>query len=187
MNGPANFLWFCDLANFVVAVALWRESSLLFSSQAVGVLLIQLVWIVDFGAALLLGVHPVGGTEYMFDAAEPLWVRLLSLFHVFVPVLLCWALARLGHDPRGWKLQTAIAWIVLPVTFFFTDPALNLNWLRQPFGVEQTLMPPLAYLVFCMVAYPLVLYLPTHAARWFWQRRRRPAAGAPVRGRLALR
>ena len=58
----------------------------------------------------------------MFDAAEPLWLRLLSLFHVVVPVLLPWAIRRLGYDPRGWKLQTAIAWVVLPVTYLSTDP-----------------------------------------------------------------
>ena len=32
-HGPENFLWFCDLANFLVAFALLTESSLLLSSQ----------------------------------------------------------------------------------------------------------------------------------------------------------
>jgi hypothetical protein len=90
-----------------------------------------------------------------------------------VPVLLVWGVARLGYDRRGWKLQTGIAWIVLPICFFFADPARNLNWLHQPFGIPQTLMPPLAYLLFCMLAYPLVLYLPTHGALAAWQRRLR--------------
>lgn len=172
MHGPVNFLWFCDLANFIVALALWRESSLLLSSQAVGVLLIQAVWIVDFTAALLFRLHPIGGTEYMFDVAEPLWLRSLSLFHVMVPILLVWSLARLGYDPRGLRLQTGIACVVLPFCFFFTDPALNLNWLHGPFGLRQTLMPPAAYLLFCLLAYPLVLYLPSHGLLSAWQRRR---------------
>lgn len=186
MNGPVNFLWFCDLANFILLAAVWLESPLLFSSQAVSVLLIQIVWTLDFTGALLTGRHLVGGTEYMFDATLPLWLRLLSLFHVVVPVLLLWAIHRLGYDPRGWKLQTAVAWVVLPVTFFLTDPALNLNWLWKPFGIEQTLMPPWAYLLLCMAAYPLVLYLPTHWALWRWSsslraggRRALPLAGTP--------
>jgi len=101
-NGPANFLWFCDLASFVLAAALWMESALLVSSQAVGVLLVQVLWTVDVAARLLLGFHPIGGTQYMFDPARPLWVRLLSLFHVAMPVLLVWGLWRLGYHRRGW-------------------------------------------------------------------------------------
>lgn len=172
MHGPVNFLWFCDLANFVVALALWRESSLLLSSQAVGVLLIQLVWIVDFSVALFVGSHPIGGTEYMFDAAEPLWLRLLSLFHVFVPFILLWGMARLGYDRRGLGVQCGLAWLVMPICFLWTDPALNLNWLWGPFGAEQTLMSPQVYLLFCLLAYPLILYLPAHWALSAWHRRR---------------
>jgi hypothetical protein len=172
-SGPENFLWFCDAANFVVGLAIWTESPLLFSSQAAGVLLIQLLWMVDYFTALLFGVHPIGGTEYMFDAATPWWQRAFSLFHVAVPALVVWGLYRLGYDRRGWKLQTAIAWVVLPATFLLSDPASNINWLRQPFGVPQTLMPPAAYLAFSMLAYPLVLFFPSHLALSWWARRSR--------------
>ena len=160
--GPVNFLWLCDAANLIIALGLWLESPLLLSAQAVSVLLIQLVWMIDFFGRLLAGVHLIGGTEYMFDPAKPLPVRLLSLFHVFVPVLLVWALWRLGYERRGWRLQTLIAWILLPVTFLVADPELNVNWLWKPFNVEQTLMPPVVYLLVCLVAYPLLIYLPTH-------------------------
>ena len=37
VNGPANFLWLCDFANFVTCVAIWRGSARLASSQLVGV------------------------------------------------------------------------------------------------------------------------------------------------------
>ncbi len=173
-SGPANFLWLCDVANFIIAVAIWRESSLLFSSQTVSVLIIQLVWIVDVAGRLVLGFHPVGGTEYMFAATQPPVVKLLSLFHAWMPVLLLWAISRLGYDRRGWRLQTLIAWLVLPASFF-ADPERNLNWLWEPFGVPQTVMPPLLYLLVCMFAYPLLLYLPTHAllSLWFSLRSRR--------------
>ena len=39
--GPQIFFWFCDIGNFVLCVALWRESRLLFSWQAVSLLLVQ--------------------------------------------------------------------------------------------------------------------------------------------------
>ncbi len=165
--GAVNFLWLCDVALFVLLVALWTESPLLFSSQATGVLVIQGVWIVDVAARLALGFHPIGGTEYMFDPAEPIGVRALSLFHLWVPILILWALWRLGYDRRGWKLQTLFAWMVLPPSLL-TDPTLNINWMWRPFGIEQTWLPPAVYMLSTLVLYPLLLFWPTHLvlARW---------------------
>lgn len=161
-NGPENFLWLCDLANIILLIALCRESSLLMSSQAVGVLLIQVVWVLDFLSALLLGSHLSGGTEYMFDAGQPAWLRAMSLFHIVMPPFLLWGVHRLGYDRRGWLLQTVIAWLLMAATFLLTDPSLNINWLWEPFGLSQSLLPPYAILLFMMLAYPLVVVLPTH-------------------------
>lgn len=176
-EGPANFLWLCDLANFVVLAALWAESALLFSAQAVSVLIIQAAWWLDFFGRWATGVHLVHGTEYMFDPAEPTVIKALSLFHLWMPPLLLWAIRRLGYDRRAWALQTGVLWLVLPLSFL-ADPARNLNWLWAPFGVPQTLMPPPAYLAFCLLAYPLVLYWPTHRLLLAWSRRRQPAQGS---------
>jgi len=170
--GPQNFLWMCDLANLIVGVAIWIESPLLFSSQAVAVLIIQALWIVDVCGRLLLGLHVIGGTEYMFDPERSIGLRALSLFHVFVPILVLWAIRRLGYDPRGWKLQTLIVWLLLPLTYLVTDPERNINWLWKPFGLAQTVLPELGYLALAMLAVPLVLYLPTHAVLARWTRNR---------------
>ena len=114
----------------------------------------------------------------MFETARPLLGRLLSLFHVFVPILLLYAVWRLGHDRRGWRLQTLICWLVLPLSFWIGDPPANLNFLWSPFGIEQVWMPPILFLAFCMVAYPLLIYLPTNALLTAWLRR----AGRPIHG-----
>lgn len=160
--GPQNFLWLCDLANIILLFGIFRESALIVSSQAVGVLLVQILWIVDFLSGALLGAHVIGGTEYMFDTQVSLWLRSLSLFHVAIPPLLVFVLWRLGYDPRGLKLQCIIVWLLLPVTYVFTAPELNINWLHSPFGHTQTLLPALAFLAVMMLAYPLILFLPTH-------------------------
>ena len=159
--GAVNFLWFCDLANLLIALAFWIESPLLLSSQAVGVLLIQILWIVDVLGRLALGVHLIGGTEYMFDEATPLPLRLVSLFHVVTPPLLLWGLRRMGYDGRGLKLQTVIAIVVMPLSWL-GGAELNLNWAWSPFGVEQTLLPPLVYLPVAMAGLVAIVYLPSH-------------------------
>jgi hypothetical protein len=171
-HGPQNFLWFCDLANFLIAGSLWIESRLIFSSQAVAVLLAQVLWVVDVLGRLLFGVHPIGGTEYMFDAATPLALRLMSLFHVGMLALLVWGTRRLGYDPRGLRLQLAIAAVILPVSWLF-GPEHNLNWTWGPFGAVQEALPPLVYLLLLPLGYLVVLYLPSHWALSLWAPSRR--------------
>ncbi len=183
-NGPANFLWLCDFANWVVFLAIWVESTLLISSQLAGILLIQLVWAVDFGGGLLFGLHPVGGTEYMFDAAKPLWLRGLSLFHLWTVPLLVWLVRRVGYDRRGWRMQTAIAGVLFPLGIFAGTREQNLNWMYAPFGLPQTLFDPL---LFAFVAVPLaalLLFLPGDwIARRLFVGQSRPAASEPAPGR----
>jgi hypothetical protein len=169
-SGPQNFFWLCDVANFVVGLALWLESPLLISSQAVGVLFVQILWCGDFFGRLLLGFHPIGGTDYMFDPAKPIYLRMFSLFHVAMPPLLLWVVRRLGYDRRGWLLQTAFTCILLPVTWLVADPSRNFNWVWKPFGQPQELLSPLAYLLALLVLYPLLLYLPTHLILTRWMK-----------------
>jgi hypothetical protein len=161
--GPQNFLWFCDIGNFIIAAALWTESRRLFSWQAVSVLAIQLLYTVDLAVALVTGFHPIGGSEYMFVEATPLHVRLLSLFHVATPMILIWGLRRYGYDGRAFWMQSIAAWIVLPIGYLF-GPDQNLNWVWGPFDRPQRVVPPLVYLGACLVLYPALIYFPSHWA-----------------------
>src|SRR5258708_19354388 len=83
--GLQNFLFFCDLGNLFLMLALWLESPLIFSWQATGLLLFQSLYAIDLAGALSTGSHIVGGTEYMFDPNLPLFIRLLRSFHVATP------------------------------------------------------------------------------------------------------
>jgi hypothetical protein len=170
--GAQNFLYFCDLGNISVAVALWSESALIFSWQASSLLLFQTLYTIDLVGALVSGRHVIGGTEYMFDPHLPLLVRWLSLFHVAMPPLLIWAIRRLGYDPRGWKLQTLTCWIVVPINYFWR-PGQNVNWARGLFFREQHVVPGLIYLWAYLVIVPLMVYYPTHLLLQWWSRKSR--------------
>jgi hypothetical protein len=161
--GPANFLWFSDIALFTTLVALWSENRLLVSMQAVAVLVLELLWCVDLLVGLLSGVFVIGLSPYMLDPDIPLFIRGLSLFHVVLPILFVWMLWRFGYDPRALALQTLVAWVVLPLCYLATDPRKNINWV---FGIgehtPQTWMPPDAYFALVMVLIPACAYVPTH-------------------------
>jgi len=160
--GPANFLWFSDVALIVTGVALWLENPLLVSMMTVGVLLPELLWNVTVFTRLLTGIRVSGLADYMFDTRIPKWIRTLSLFHVVLPVLMLWMLHRLGYDPRALPAQTALAWVILPLTYAVTKPEDNINWVYGPGARPQRQISPPLYLAFVLILFPLIVYVPTH-------------------------
>jgi len=159
--GVANFFLLCDIAVFLAVLGFWQASPLLLSSQAVATPVLGLVWLLDVSWRLLTGAHLLGGTEYMWATDQPLWVRLLSLFHVLLPVALFWAVRRVGYDPRGWQLQAAVAAAAMIASRFF-DPAKNMNYaFRDPFFHREWGPAPLHVAIVWAVTVAAV-YWPTH-------------------------
>lgn len=175
--GAQNFLYFCDAGNILIAIALWTESALLSSWQAVGLLVFQTLYAIDLLGAWLSGRHLIGGTEFMFEQKIPLLVRLLSLFHIVTPPLLLWAVKKLGYDSRGWKLQTLMTWILVPINYFWR-PEYNVNWARG-LGHEQHVLPGVVYLIGYLIVAPAVVYYPTDRVLQWWSKQ--TAHGAAVR------
>jgi hypothetical protein len=171
-SGPQNFWWLCNLAQFLLLIALWTNSVLLISSQAGTVLVVGLVWTVDFVAALLLGGSPFGITRYMFNEELALIQRATSLYHVFLPVLVLWLSARLGYDRRGLWLQCVIGTLAIVGSAVFGDAGRNLNYTEAPFGIEQTWLSDWQFIPLLCIATALLVYVPGH---WI------------IRGLLALR
>jgi hypothetical protein len=170
--GPTNFLYFCDVALLMTVVAIWREDALWASMAAVGILMPQLLWMVDFLGGLV-GMHPVGMTAYMFDTKYSLFARGLSFFHFWLPILLVYLVWRLGYDRRAFARWMLLAWALLAVCYFCmpAPPApagnpnlpVNINYVYGMSEQEpQTWMPQNAFFALLMVALPLCIYLPTH-------------------------
>jgi hypothetical protein len=114
--GPTNFLFFCDIALFLTLAAVWKESSLLASMAGVGILFPQALWMADF-LGTLVGFPITGMTGYMFDTKYSLFVRGLSFFHFWLPILLVYLVWRLGYDKQAFRGWTLLAWAVLFVCY----------------------------------------------------------------------
>ena len=159
--GVLNFLHFCDIAELFACIGFVANSALLISSQAVASLFVNAAWALDAGWKILFGHHLIGGTEYLFDPSYPLWVRLLSLFHLALPVLLLWALHQLGYDRRGLPLQLAIA-LAGFIASRFAPPADNMNYaFADPF-FHRAWGPAPVHLAVVFLFMLLVVYFPTH-------------------------
>jgi hypothetical protein len=160
--GASNFLWFSDIALLTSVIALWRASKLLASTQALSVAALECIWTVDFLCRLVSGREVFGLSGYMFDSTIPIFVRLLSLFHLWLSWLLIWMVWRYGYDRRALPIQTLVCWIVLLASYFIGSPAENINWVYGLGSSPQKLLAPTAYLLLMMAAIPLLVYVPTH-------------------------
>ena len=171
--GPSNFLYFCDVALFMTLVAVWSEKPIWAAMPAVGILVPQLVWCLDFLLASV-GIKFVGMTAYMFDSNITVFARSLSFFHFWLPFLLVYLVYRLGYDRRALLYWTILAWALVLFCYFFTPPPpapvgsttpVNINYV---FGLgevaRQSWMPELAWVGMLLVALPTLFYLPAHFA-----------------------
>jgi len=176
--GWPSFLRLCDIAVLLTCIGLWRSNTLLLSSQAVSSIVADAAWCVDVAWRLFLGRHLFGGTEYMWDKHFPLWVRLLSLYHVVLPALLIWSLRRVGYDQRGWKLQAGIAAVLFALSRFL-DPAVNINFAFRDPIFHRAWGPAPVHLLVMWLGLNALLYWPTHFvfARYLGQPKRLPLQG----------
>jgi hypothetical protein len=176
--GWRNFFQLCDVTVFLTVLGLWRGSALLLSSQAVGSLVVNLLWALDAGARLVSGHHLVGGTEYMWNAAFPLAVRLLSLFHLALPALHIWALRRTGYDPRGFRFEIVVVALVFVASRVIALPNTNPNFVFVAPLLGHALGPAPVHVALVIATQVAVMMLPAHLLL----RRHLPTVGQAVGG-----
>jgi hypothetical protein len=169
--GPTNFLYFCDIALILTLVGVWIESPLLVSMCAVGILVPQAVWVIDYVGGLI-GIQITGMTNYMFEEHRSLFLRGLSLFHGWLPFLLVYLVVKLGYDRRAFLYWAILAWVTILFCFFFMPPPntipgrltpVNINYVwGMSDATPQTWMHPYAWLACLMLGLPIVFFLPVH-------------------------
>jgi hypothetical protein len=159
--GPHNFVYLCDIAVILGCIGIWANNTLLISSQAVSSLIVDAMWAVDAAWRAALGRHIFGGTEYLFDPSHALWLRLLSLYHVAIPVVLLWAVHRAGYDRRGWALQSGIVAAAFAAARF-TPAAQNINFAFRLPVVDKPFGPAPLHVVVSILFMIFVVYWPTH-------------------------
>jgi hypothetical protein len=169
--GPTNFLYFCDVALILTLVGVWIESPLLISMCAVGIVMPQLIWVLDFGGNFF-GFSLLGMTDYMFKDTS-LFLRGLSLFHGWIPFLLLYLVWAVGYDSRAFLAWTVLAWALILICFFLmpmpsADAGLtpvNINYVWGPRDdVAQSWVSPGVWVLGLIAGLPLILFAPVHFA-----------------------
>jgi hypothetical protein len=173
-----NFLWFSNVALIGGLFAVWLESRRVASMLLVAVLLPETLWIADFLLSLLLsGATPLGMVSYLYDPEITLFVRLLSLYHPFLPFLLLWLVWRLGYDHTAWKRWIPVGMSILVLSFLFSSPERNVNFVWGLGGEPQHWMPPLAWLAVVLIGSGLMWWITQLLIASVWRRWRRQVDG----------
>ena len=168
--GPTNFLYFCDIALILTLVGIWIESPLLISMCAVGIVMSQALWVVDF-LGNLVGVPVTGMTDYMFEAQRSVFLRALSLFHGWLPFLLLYLVSKVGYDRRALVAWTALAWVLILICFFLMPPPnpnpgltpVNINYVWGfSDNVAQSWVSPNVWVAAMFVVLPALAFAPVH-------------------------
>ena len=155
--GVTNFLWFSDIAFFVMMPALWFRNRLIASMMAIGVLPLESLWMTSF----FTGGRFLGMANYMFDPHLALWLRGLSLFHFPMPAAILYMICRFGYDTRALYPQITLSIIVILLTHSLTEKADNVNIIFPPQGLGGLISQPL-YSVLMPVVLIAGVIIPMH-------------------------
>jgi hypothetical protein len=108
----------------------------------------------------------------MFEAHRLLFLRVLSLFHGWLPFLLLYLVAKVGYDRRALPYWTVLAWVLILICFFFMPPPdpnagltpVNINYVWGLNDAQaQTWVHPYVWLFgVMMVLMPVICFLPVH-------------------------
>ncbi len=168
--GPTNFLYFCDTALILTLIGIWPENALLISMACVGIVVMQTFWLIDL-LCNAAGYSLTGITDYMFDPSRSLFLRLLSLYHAWMPVLLVYLVWTIGYDRRALPLWTGLAWALLLFCFFAMPPPMpnagltpvNIDYVwGMSDSAAQHWVPSPVWLAGLMIGLPLFAFLPAH-------------------------
>jgi hypothetical protein len=130
----------------------------------------QVLWVTDF-LAHTVGISLTGMADYMFDANHSLFLRMLSLFHGWLPFLLIYLVWRTGYDRRAFWSWTGLAWTLLLICFFLMPAPMpnagltpvNINYVwGMSDDAAQTWVPSYVWLAGQLVGLPLLAFAPTH-------------------------
>jgi hypothetical protein len=159
--GWQNFLRLCDVTLILSCLGFWLGDGLLISSQLLGAILPDCLWCLDVGWRLFTGCNLIGGTEYLWDANYPFWVRMLSLLHVMLPIILILACLRLGYDKRALTLESCVV-AALVIVSRSLGTELNLNYAFIDPIFHRAVRPAFLHVIVAIGFICLVFLLPVH-------------------------
>lgn len=159
--GLQNFLWLSDVGLFLTTLSIWFNSSLLMSMAIIGIFPFEVMWNLEFFSKILTGYSLTGIANYMLNPEYPIILKILSLFHIFLPFIWLWYLIKIGYNKSGFKFASILVGIILVLTYFFSTPERDINRIFLA-KVYHWPIPEWLWLIFLIFGYPLIVFYPVH-------------------------
>jgi hypothetical protein len=160
--GAWHFLQLCNLSILLGSVGLFSRNQLIISSQALAMSVIALIWLLDASSYLFNGKFIHHGTAYMWDTNIPLFIRLLSFYHIIWPALMCYYTWVRGYDSRALALQGTVAAVAMAFGLFLTPTAENINYVFHWPNGTLLFSNPALHTCASFSGLVVFIYLPTH-------------------------
>src|SRR3989344_5027572 len=123
----SQLLWFCNAAIYLLAIALYIESSVMLTGILLGALVVQIPWVVDFLVRLIFGYELFGVASYMFDYGFSNIRFYLELDHLLILPLSIYAIRKTGFHKNGWVFAALVAFIINTGAYAFSSYLDNIN------------------------------------------------------------
>lgn len=131
--GQGMYVWFCNLALFAVAYAIWRKNTSWLIAWLSFALLTQTFWIVDNIWRIITGKNLFGLVEFMYQPGYPLDEFLFSHYHYFIIPSILFALLFIKQKKSHAKIIALIqGMFIFGISYFLFPPEQNLNCIREP-------------------------------------------------------
>ncbi|HVY01638.1 MAG TPA: hypothetical protein VHA12_02650 [Candidatus Nanoarchaeia archaeon] len=160
--GSFNFLWFCKISFFLLAMACFtKDSRYLLTFLAVGIIP-EIIWMTDF-ILQIYNINFVGSTSFMFEYGENIFQFILNLFHLFLLPSALIISRYVKFNKSASKQIIFFGFIVATLGYFLSDLNVDINCVHNlcyplPLGLESySLLIVFAYLIVCaLVIEPII-------------------------------
>lgn len=158
--GLQNFLWFSDIALFLIFFGLWLSSPLLMGIALLLTFLLETTWCIDYFYKLFTGLDFLGISNYMFNQDISIYTRALSLFHLLLPIVPIYYIYQWGYHEQTLLYSVFIFWPVMLICYFFTPIDTNINWVHNPIVHNWKFITPTLWITMILLLYPLLIMVP---------------------------
>jgi hypothetical protein len=156
-----SYLWLCKINLFLTIFGILFKNKLLISMAFVGGLARFSIWNLSFIINLFTNYNLFNVTAYIFSLGTSLTIKIISLYHIFLPIILIFFLKKIGYDSRAFIFSTILYWFVIIITYFFTIKSNNINFVFCASTYNWSISDQ-QWVIFLLIFEPILFILPVH-------------------------
>ncbi len=128
----SQLFWICYTGSLLIGIGLLMRSSTLIASQLNILLILDIVWLIDFVSYIVNGSSLFGLTDYFF-ISHSLAAKIISLQHLIIIPVAFYALSKLPLKIKfSWVISLLQIILFGTLSYFLTPVDLNLNCIFNP-------------------------------------------------------